>query len=164
MTLSDGFFREFDSEMASTRKLLERIPADKLDWKPHPKSKSLRELATHVTELPRWGMRFEKDSFQVGSEAAPKMSSAPEFLARFDENVAGSRASLARRTDGDLQAEFRVLKANGDTFFHGPRKSLTRSVLLSHLIHHRGQLTVYLRLLDVPVPSTYGPTADHPTF
>lgn len=162
MSITDSFLPEFDYEMKSTRKLLERVPSDRLDWKPHPKSKSLRELATHVAELPRWGMRFEKDSFQVGSEAAPKMSSAPEFLARFDENVAGSRAALARQTEDQLEADFRVLKPNGDTFFHGPRKTLMRSALLSHLIHHRGQLTVYLRLCDVPLPSIYGPTADEP--
>ena len=160
MTFSESFLREFDSEMASTRKLLERVPADRLDWKPHPKSKSLGELATHVTELPRWGMRFEKESFQVGSEPAPKMASVPEFLARFDQNVSGGRAALARQSDDALRGDFRVLKPNGETFFHGSRQSLMRSALLSHLIHHRGQLTVYLRQNDVPLPPIYGPTAD----
>ena len=162
MTIAESFLREFDAEMASTRRLLERVPADRMDWKPHTKSKSLRELAVHVTELPRWGMRFDKESFQVGGEPAPKMSSAAEFLARFDENVSGGRAALARRTDEEMRSDFRVLKPNGETFFHGSRQALTRSVLLSHLIHHRGQLTVYLRLCDVPLPSVYGPTADEP--
>jgi uncharacterized damage-inducible protein DinB len=162
VTLSESFFREFDSEMASTRKLLERVPSDRLDWKPHPKSRSLGELTTHVTELPRWGMRFEKETFQVGSEPAPKMASVPEFLARFDQNVSGGRAALSRQSDDALRGDFRVLKPNGETFFHGPRKSLIRSALLSHLIHHRGQLTVYLRQCDVPLPSVYGPTADEP--
>ncbi len=162
MAFAETFLPEFDFEMKSTRRLLERVPADRLDWKPHPKSRSLREMATHVTELPRWGVRFEKESFQVGSEAAPKMSSAAEFLARFDQNVADSRAAISRRTDEELRGDFRVLKPNGETFFHGPRQSLMRSALLSHLIHHRGQLTVYLRLCDVPLPSVYGPTADEP--
>jgi uncharacterized damage-inducible protein DinB len=162
VTIAESFLPEFDSEMASTRRLLERVPADRLGWKPHPKSRSLGELATHVTELPRWGMRFEKESFKVGGEPAPKMSSAPEFLARFDQNVSDGRAAIARRTDQEMQADFRVLKPNGETFFHGSRRSLTRSALLSHLIHHRGQLTVYLRLCDVSLPSVYGPTADEP--
>jgi uncharacterized damage-inducible protein DinB len=162
MTIAESFLREFDSEMASTRRLLERVPADRLDWKPHPKSRSLGELATHVTETTRWGLRLEGASFTVGTEKAPKLSSAAEFRARFDENVAASRASLARRTDEEMRQDFAVMRPNGEVFFHGSRQSLVRSVLLSHLIHHRGQLTVYLRMCDVSLPSVYGPTADEP--
>ena len=112
---------EFDREMATTRRLLERVPGDRLTWKPHPKSRSLGELATHVAE---------------------------------------SRATLAGMGDDRMQGEFTVLKPNGEVFFKIPRRALLRSVLLSHLIHHRGQLTVYLRENDVPLPSIYGPTAD----
>ncbi len=160
MTIAESFLPEFDTEMATTRRLLERIPAGRLGWKPHPKSRSLGELATHVTELTRFGIRFDRDSFQIGSEKAPPMTTAAEFLARFDENVAGSRAAIARKTDDEMEREFTVLRPDGEVFFKLTRRSLLRRVLLSHAIHHRGQLSVYLRLNDVPVPSIYGPTAD----
>lgn len=164
MTVGESFLPEFDAEMATTRRLLERVPADRLEWKPHAKSMSLGSLATHVTELPRWGLRFEALQWQVGNEKAPPMKSAAEFLARFDENVAGSRASIARKTDEEMQQEFTVLRPNGELFFKHKRKSLLRRILLNHLIHHRGQLTVYLRLNDVPLPPIYGPTADEAAF
>jgi uncharacterized damage-inducible protein DinB len=160
MTIAEKFLPEFDSEMASTRRLLERVPVDRLDWKPHAKSRSLGELATHVTETTRWGTRLEKDSFQIGSEKAPALARTSEFLDRFDANVAGSRAALARMPDESMARDFAVLKPDGEIFFHGKRRRLVRQVLLSHLIHHRGQLTVYLRLCDVALPTIYGPTAD----
>ncbi len=160
MTIAERLLPEFDGEMASTRRLLERLPADRLDWKPHAKSKSLGELAAHLTELPRFGVRFEKDVFQIGSEKAPAMRNASEYLARFDENVAAARAGIARMPDERMEMEFTVTRPNGEPFFALDRRSLLRRVLLSHSIHHRGQLTVYLRLLDVPLPPIYGPTAD----
>ena len=160
MSIGESFLPEFDAEMASTRRLLERLPVDRLEWRPHAKSRSLGELATHVTETTRWGMRLEKESFQVGSEKAPALTRSAEFLDRFDANVAGSRAALARIPDEAMGRDFVVLKPDGEVFFHGKRKRLVRQVLLSHLIHHRGQLTVYLRLCDVSLPSVYGPTAD----
>jgi uncharacterized damage-inducible protein DinB len=159
-TIAESFLPEFDAEMATTRRLLERLPAEKLDWKPHAKSRSLGEMATHVTELPRWGLRFEAREWQVGSEKAPPMKTAAEYLARFDENVAAARTGIARKTDAEMQEEFTVLKPDGEVFFRHKRKSLLRRILLNHLIHHRGQLSVYLRLIDVPLPSIYGPTAD----
>ena len=91
MSFAEEFLPEFEDEMASLRRLLELVPADRLDWKPHPKSRTMGELATHLSELPRWGMRFGKETWQIGSEKPPAMKSAPEFLARFDENVSGSR-------------------------------------------------------------------------
>ena len=160
MTVAESFLPEFDAEMATTRRLLERVPADKLEWKPHAKSMSLGSLATHVTELPRFGVRFETPQWQIGTEKAPTLKSAAEFLARFDENVAASRAGIARKTDAEMQEDFTVLRPNGEVFLKLKRKSLLRRVLLNHLIHHRGQLSVYLRLNDVPLPSIYGPTAD----
>jgi uncharacterized damage-inducible protein DinB len=159
-SVAERYLKEFDAEMASTRRLLERVPADRLDWKPHGKSRSLGELATHVAELPRWGVRFLGDSFQVGSEKAPALKSAAEFVARFDENVAAGRAGIAKTTDEAMAAEFTVRKPDGQVFFQLPRRALVRRVILSHLIHHRGQLTVYLRMQDVPLPPVYGPTAD----
>jgi uncharacterized damage-inducible protein DinB len=160
MSIAQAFLGEFDHEMASTRRLLERVPADRLAWKPHGKSKSLGELATHVTELARWGIRFQKDHFQVGSEAAPPLKTAADYLARFDGNVAESREGIARMSDEKMQDEFTVLKPNGEVFFKVPRGAVLRSVLMNHLIHHRGQLTVYFRQNDVPLPPLYGPTAD----
>jgi uncharacterized damage-inducible protein DinB len=160
MTIAESFLSEFDAEMATTRRLLERVPTDKLDWKPHAKSMSLGSLATHVTELPRFGIRFEADSWQAGTEKAPPMKTQAEFLARFDENVAGSRAGIARKTDAEMERDFTVLRPDGQVFFTMKRKALVRRILLNHLIHHRGQLSVYLRLQDVPLPSIYGPTAD----
>ena len=162
MSTIQSFLPEYDHEMASTRRLLERVPEDRLSWKPHPKSRSLGELATHVTELARWGIRFQKDSFQIGSEAAPALKSAGDFVTRFDANVKESREKLVGMGDDRLQGEFTVLKPNGEVFFKVPRKAVLRSVLMNHLIHHRGQLTVYLRQNDVPLPSVYGPTADEP--
>src|SRR6185436_15107109 len=160
MSIAASFLPEFDAEMAATRRLLERVPAEELDWKPHPKSRSLGELATHVTELPRWAIRFEKESFQVGSEKAPPMPDAAAYLARFDENASAARAAIARASDEWMQKDFTVLKADGQVFFTSNRQSLIRRVLLNHLIHHRGQLTVYMRELDRPLPAIYGPTAD----
>jgi uncharacterized damage-inducible protein DinB len=160
VSIAESFLKEFDGEMAATRRLLERIPIERLDWKPHGKSRSLGELATHVAELPRWGIRFQRDDFTVGSEKAPSMKTAEEFAARFDENVAGGRSGLLGLSDEQMQQDFTVRRPDGQTFFRFSRKSLVRRVLLSHLIHHRGQLTVYLRLNDVALPPIYGPTAD----
>jgi uncharacterized damage-inducible protein DinB len=160
MSLAESLLPEFDAEMAATRKVLARVPADKLDWKPHAKSRSLGELATHLTELARWGIRVTKESFQVGSEKAPAMKSAEDFLARFEQNVKESRSSLLRLDDAAMEQSFRVLKPNGELFFERKRRDVIRFVLFNHAIHHRGQLTVYFRENDVPLPALYGPTAD----
>jgi len=160
MSYIEALLPEFDIEMAKTRRLLERIPGDRLGWKPHGKSRSLGELSTHLTELARWGTRARGESFQVGSEKAPEMKSAADFIARFDANVAGSRAALAQIPADTLDAAYRVLKPDGSLFFEGTRRSILRGVLMNHSIHHRGQLTVYLRENDVPLPSIYGPSAD----
>jgi uncharacterized damage-inducible protein DinB len=160
VSLAESFLPEFDAEMASTRKVLARVPADRLAWKPHPKSRSLGELATHVTELARWGIRVAGESFQVGSEKAPEMKTAADFLSRFDQNVSESRASILRVGDSAMEEPFRVLKPGGEIFFQLRRREIIRFVLFNHAIHHRGQLTVYFRQNDVPLPTLYGPTAD----
>jgi uncharacterized damage-inducible protein DinB len=159
-TIAEAFLPEFDSEMARTRRLLERVPETRFAWKPHEKSRTLGALATHIAELPRFGVRFESDSWKVGSEKAPEHKSTAALLTRFDENVAASRASIARKTDAQMEGDFTVLKPDGQVFFSMSRRSLVRNLLLNHLIHHRGQLSVYLRQNDVPLPSIYGPTAD----
>ncbi len=160
MTIAEAFLPEFDSEVAPTRRLLERIPMNRLDWKPHPKSRSLGELATHVTENMRWGVRFRKAEFVVGSEKAPELRTREALLDRFDRNVSESRASIGATSDEEMLQPFIVRRPNGEVFFELSRRSAIRRLLLNHVIHHRGQLTVYLRLQDVPLPSVYGPTAD----
>jgi len=159
MSFAETFLEEFETEMAATRRMLERVPVPRLDWKPHGKSKSLGELATHVAELPRFGFRIKSDEFAVGSEKAPPMKSAADFLARFDENVREARETIAAISEEDLSRDFTVTRG-GQVFFTLKKKLLLRRVLLNHLIHHRGQLSVYLRLNDVPLPAIYGPTAD----
>ena len=161
MSFTETFLEEFDGEMAATRKMLERVPAAKLGWKPHAKSKSLGELATHVTELPRFGFRIKNDEFAAGSEKPPAMKSAADFLARFDENVREARKAIAAMSEEELSRDFSVTRG-GRAFFTLKKRALLRRILLSHLIHHRGQLSVYLRLNDVPLPGMYGPTADEP--
>ena len=165
MALVDALMPEFDHEMASTRKVLDRLPEDRFDWKPHPKSFSLGELGTHVATLPIWGtetlLRSEIDIGNTPRTAAIASKSA--MLATFDRNVADARAALTGKTDAELAAMW-SLKRNGKTVFSMPKTTVLRSFVMSHLIHHRAQLTVYLRLLDVPVPSLYGPSADEPAF
>ncbi len=161
MSFVESFLQEFDVEMAATRRMLERLPVSRLDWKPHAKSKSLSELATHLVELPRFGLRIQKDEFAAGSEKAPAMRTAAEFLARFDENVRASRQAIAGMSETDLERDFTVTR-QGQVFFALKKRALLRRILLNHSIHHRGQLSVYLRLNHVPLPSVYGPTADEP--
>jgi uncharacterized damage-inducible protein DinB len=159
MMTAGQFLKEFDPEMAATRRMLERVPSAKVDWKPHAKSRSLGELATHITELPRWGTRIHGDSWTIGSEKAPPMKTAAEFLGRFDDNVREGREAIAAMSDADLERDFTVLR-QGQVFFAMKKRSLLKRVFLNHLIHHRGQLSVYLRVNDVPLPPVYGPTAD----
>ena len=165
MTRVDALLPEFDREMTTTRTVLERVPEDRFAWKPHVKSFSLGELATHVANLPTWGTEtLNRSEIDVGgSPTLAAMSSTAEVLAAFDANVAAARAALVAKTDAELAAPW-SLKRSGKTVFSMPKSTVLRAFVLSHLIHHRGQLTVYLRLLDVPVPSIYGPSADEPAF
>ena len=165
MPLVDTLLPEFDREMTTTRTVLERVPEDRFDWKPHVKSFSLGALATHVATLPTWGTEtLARSEIDIGGPQTPvPMSSRTELLAAFDRNAAAARAALAGKTDAELAAMW-SLKRNGKTVFSMPKNAVLRAFVLSHLIHHRGQLTVYLRLLDVPVPSIYGPSADEPAF
>jgi uncharacterized damage-inducible protein DinB len=166
MALVDTLLPEFDHEMTTTRKVLERVPEGQFDWKPHPKSFSIGALASHVATLPVWGTEaLTVLEFDVGGDQRPPTAPASksELLATFDKNAADARAALAGKTDAELLAMW-ALKRNGHTIFAMPRTAVWRSFVLNHLIHHRGQLTVYLRLLDVAVPSVYGPSADEPAF
>ena len=165
MGIADALLPEFDHEMAVTRKLLERVPEDKFTWKPHAKSMSLVELATHVANLPSWGaVTLSQSEFDVAAHRNTAATSRADLLARFDANIAETRAALVGKIDPEMMAAW-TLKHNGQTLFTMPKAAVWRSFMLNHLIHHRGQLSVYLRLNDVPVPAMYGPSADEaPNF
>ena len=161
MAIVDALLPEFDHEMTTTRKLLERIPEEKFDWKPHARSFSLGALATHLAALPTWGAEtLNRSEIDIGTGPPPAaLPSKREMMAAFDTNVAATRAALAGKSDAELMASW-TLKRGGHTLFSMPKTAVWRSFVLNHLVHHRGQLSVYLRLLDVPVPSIYGPSAD----
>ncbi len=165
MTRGASLVPEFDHEMATTRTLLERVPDGKDDWKPHEKSMSLARLANHIATLPGYvNAVLGADEFDANPEGGekyttPAFHSAAERVAAFDAAVASARSALAAVSDEDLGKQW-TLKNGGKTMFSFPRAAVLRSFAFSHLIHHRGQLSVYLRLLDVPLPSIYGPTAD----
>ncbi len=163
--IREALLPEFDQEMAGTRKVLERCPEDKYGWKPHPKSFSMGSLATHIANNPSWGADvISKDSFDVAPVGAPPYKEDPaatraELLAKFDANAAAMRAALAGASDEDLMKEWSLL-AGGKVLFTMPRIVCLRSFVMNHGVHHRAQLTVYLRMNDVPVPALYGPSAD----
>ncbi|MBI4602395.1 MAG: DinB family protein [Planctomycetes bacterium] len=167
MTIASSLLPELDHEMASTRKLLDRLPETKLSWKPHPKSMSLGQLATHIAEIPGWAKAITAaDSFDLAppggrAYAPPVDATRGDVLRRFDGNVREAQAAIAVLDDAAAMRPWSLLKG-GHAFFTLPKVAVLRSMLFGHAIHHRGQLTVYLRLLDVPVPSVYGPTADEP--
>jgi uncharacterized damage-inducible protein DinB len=163
--ISEALLPEFDHEMANTRKTLERCPAEKFDFKPHPKSFSMGSLATHIANMPGWGTdALDKESFDVAPIGAPPFKEDPakttkELLERFDKGVAQAREALAKSSDEQLRQPWSLL-AGGQTIFTMPRVAVLRAMILSHMIHHRAQLGVYLRLNDIPVPAIYGPSAD----
>ena len=159
--MMDAILPEFDREMAITRRLLERVPEEKFDWKPHAKSMSLGGLGTHIANLVRWGtITLTQLEFDIASApSTPQAASRGDLLDMFDRNVATTHITFEGKTDGELMVIW-ALKNERETMFTMPRVAVLRSFLMNHIIHHRGQLTVYLRLNDVPLPPTYGPTAD----
>ena len=165
MGLAATLLPEFDQETANTRKSLERIPEDKLDWKPHDKSMSFVDLATHLANLPSWTMLMMKqDSFDMAppGEDPPRVDPVDSLegaLAMFDKNITAARAAIEGASDELLLAPWALLMG-GNEVFKMPRVAVFRSMIMNHMIHHRAQLGVYLRLNDVAVPSMYGPTAD----
>lgn len=165
MGLSSALLPEFDHEWANTRKTLERVPEDKLDWKPHEKSMALGHLATHIANILNWAVStVNDDSIDLSplGGAPPKnapMTSRKEILDLFDKNLAEARAAIAGAGDEHLRKPWSLLHG-GNTVFTLPRFAVLRSMVMNHSIHHRAQLGVYLRLNEVPVPSIYGPSAD----
>jgi uncharacterized damage-inducible protein DinB len=169
MTISEMLLPEFDQEMANTRKTLERVPDDKLGWKPHPKSFAMGPLAQHITNMVGWATdTIEKDSFDVAPPGQPPYQTPPinsraEVLDAFDQSVARARTALAGANDEHMLKPWSLL-AGGKTVMTMPRVVVIRSFVLNHTIHHRAQLGVYLRLNDIAVPSIYGPSADEGSF
>jgi uncharacterized damage-inducible protein DinB len=165
MAMKDALLPEFDQEMANTRKSLERVPEDKLGWKPHPKSGTMGWLATHVASLPSWATEtMANDSLDLAPNGVPHAPTVPaksreELLALFDKNVAAGRAAIAGASDEQFFKPWSLL-SNGKTLMTMPRAAVLRGFVMNHLIHHRAQLGVYLRLNDVAVPGLYGPSAD----
>ena len=161
MAIKDTLLAEFDHEMGTTRRLLDRLPDAQLSWKPHEKSMSLGGLATHLSNLPNWGSTILNDPSYDLAAGPPNLTastSRAEILSQFDSAVARARASLDK-TDVELSAPW-TLKRGDQEMFSMPRMAAFRSFVLYHTVHHRGQLSVYLRLNNVPVPAIYGPTAD----
>lgn len=159
MTFAETFLPEFDQEMATTRRLLERVPDGKGDWKPHPKSFSLAHLAQLVARMPGWQtMTITQTTLDLSSGAGYSNETTATLLAEFDKNVAEARTVIANAADADLAVQW-SLTMGDRTLMTLPRVVVVRQNM-SHLVHHRGQLTVYLRELDVPIPCIYGPTAD----
>lgn len=165
MALSEALLPEFDQEMAKTRKSLERVPNDKFDWKPHTKSMTVRQLTTHLALFPSWMIdTLQKESFDYAPTGGkpykpPVMNSHEQLVEVFDRDVAAARAALKSASDAQLMTNWSLL-AGGQTIFTMPRVAVLRGMVMNHMIHHRAQLGVYLRLNDVPVPAIYGPSAD----
>lgn len=165
MSAVEALLSEFDHEMTVTRKLLERVPEDRFEWKPHPKSYSLGQLAQHVATIPMWGAVTINES-EIDLALIPPLTqlrTRSDVLALFDGHVAATRAALVGKSDVELKVPW-ALKRDGHVIFSMPKHGVWRSFVMSHLIHHRAQLGVYLRMQDVPLPSTYGPSADEGGF
>lgn len=161
MPIKEALLAEYDREMGTTRKLLERVPDDKLSWRPHEKSMSMAALATHLGHIPRWTDRILSSPwFDLASAPQPPepRESRAQILHAFDEATRSARG-LLDRSDAEYASRW-TLKRGGQEMFSMPRIAALRSFVLSHVIHHRGQLSVYLRLNDIPVPPIYGPSAD----
>jgi uncharacterized damage-inducible protein DinB len=167
MAIVEPLIQEIDREGATTKRVLERVPADRLTWKPHHKSMSLGELALHVATVPGhiagWALTDEMDFAGVGGNRPAPPTSTTEIVAAHDQSMTKVKDVAQTLGDTGLLREWEG-KMNGATIFKMPKIGLYRSIVLNHWIHHRGQLSVYLRLLDVPVPSIYGPSADENPF
>ncbi len=169
MGMKEGLLQEFEQESSNTRKVLERVPEDKFGWKPHPKSGTMGWLAGHLANLAGWGaftLQTDELDFAPGGkqmEPPPPFRSTQELLAAFDKNQQDTKKALENASDADLMKPW-SLKNNGAVIFTMPKVAVIRGVVINHLIHHRGQLTVYLRLNNIPVPGIYGPSADEGSF
>jgi uncharacterized damage-inducible protein DinB len=166
MSLTASILQEFERESATTRRVLERVPSDRLTWKPHQKSMSVGVLAMHIASGPGfisdWALRDTAE--MTGGQRTPEPTSTAEVLAAHDASVSKTKANLETLGDAGLQKDWKLTTKDGATIMGMPKATLIRTIVLNHIYHHRGQLSVYLRLLDVPVPSIYGPSADENPF
>jgi uncharacterized damage-inducible protein DinB len=165
MSMIDGLLQELEREAATTRRVLERVPEHQLQWRPHPKARTLGELALHVAMVPGAVARLAAapSPAQAPEFVDPSPKNAAELLPALDESLATAKQVLGGMDDGTLMSTLRMMKAERE-LFAVPRAALLRSIMLNHWYHHRGQLSVYLRELDVPLPSIYGPSADENPF
>jgi uncharacterized damage-inducible protein DinB len=162
MALNQVLIAELQHEAANTQKMLERVPAEHMEWQPHTKSMSLTKLATHIAELPGWiTMTLTTNELDLGASAyRPELAkNAADLVDKHSKNVAEAEAALSNATDEQL-AEPWTLRQGDHVVFTLPKAAVIRSAVMNHMIHHRGQLSVFLRLLDVPLPGIYGPTRD----
>jgi uncharacterized damage-inducible protein DinB len=162
MSATAAILQEFEQECKTTRRVLERVPSDKLMWKPHAKSMSLGQLAMHVATAPGFITGWAtQDSMEMPTGGGhPEPTSTADVLAAYDDSVAMAKTNLSQIGDAGLGQMWAMRTPDGKTVMAMPKAALVRSIALNHTYHHRGQLSVYLRLLDVPVPSIYGPSAD----
>ncbi len=167
MTFVEWLLPEFDREMGLTRRVLERVPDGQFGWKPHEQSMTLGRLAEHLAELPQWLTRTMTDAGIDYTAERPAGYRSPDtrgaVLALFDKHAAEARSALAGRTDAELLAPW-TLRHQGKEVFTMPKVSVVRGFVINHIVHHRGQLTVYLRMQGVALPSIYGPSADEQAF
>ena len=165
MAINDSLLPEFDQEIAGARRTLERVPADRFDWKPHPKSGTMGWLAGHLANIPSWAtLTINQDTLDLAPGGKPMDQPPPpadtaDLVATLDRRAAEARAAIAGASDAELMKPWTLL-SNGQTLMTLPKVAVLRSFVMNHLIHHRAQLGVYLRLNDIPVPSIYGPSAD----
>ena len=164
MPIIDNVMMELEQEAKTTRRVLERVPEDKLSWKPHTKSFSLGQLALHIAGGQKQIAQMAlQDVFELGNFSVAEAKNRKELLDALDESTASVKQSLGKLDDGKMMSTW-TLKKDGKTIMAVPRIGMIRTIMMNHIYHHRGQLSVYLRLLDVPVPSIYGPSADENPF
>ncbi len=166
MPIVDSFLQELEQEAATTRRVLERVPSDKLDWQPHAKSMTLGQLANHIAKTPGWIAELatgESWDLSAGGTGPGTAASTEEILAAFEADIALAKKTLSQWDDATATTSWSITK-DGKPLMTLPRIGVIRVIGLNHWYHHRGQLSVYLRLLDVPVPSIYGPSADDNPF
>lgn len=165
MRIAETYIAEIDSEAGGTIKALERVPKDKLDWRPHVKSRTIGELAQHVASLPGFAaLGLREGKREMGAGGRPAAAPNPDFVGTFKKAVDDFKNAVTAMSDEQLQKETFSFTMNGQPVRTFPKATFLRNVVMNHFVHHRGQLTVYLRLLDIPVPAIYGVSADENPF